>query len=132
MASGGSENIRGTMTVWLEPIFENIDWHRGEYAALERAEDDYNADLEEKEEGPLADRLSQAGDSAQQVFRILLATKPQTIEGLCALIAYVNEVDRRQSEKGHHDDGPRDLVERLRGTVEIRGVGSEYEMRRVA
>jgi hypothetical protein len=114
------------ITTWLDPVLECVDWSCQAQAALERAEEDYNADPEEREEGPIADRMHQAWEYAQWVFDMMLATKPRTHEGLSALITHVSEVARRQNAKGHHDDGPRDLVERLRGVIAIRGVGSVH------
>jgi hypothetical protein len=110
------------ITAWLDPLFELVDWHLQAYAAMETAADDYDADPKEREKGPIADRFHKAVEYAQQVFDMMLATKPRTIEGACALIAHVSEIAKRQNAKGHHDNGPRDLVERLRGVIAIRGV----------
>jgi hypothetical protein len=79
-----SINVGDDRTVWStrsdppDPIFAAIDVHREAYTAMEKAGADYDADPEEKEEGPLADRLREATGGEREVFRILLATKPRT------------------------------------------------------
>jgi hypothetical protein len=106
----------------VDPIFAAIDTHRATYTAMERAEDDYNADPEEKEEGPLADRLMAAGEDEGEAFGDLLATEPRTLEGLLALICYVVEVGKRQEAKGHWDGGREMLFANLREVAAVRGV----------
>jgi hypothetical protein len=72
----GQAGVKGDLTnhgrawVWLDPIFERINWHREKYAEMEKAEVDYDTDPDEKEEGPLEDRLHEAGDCARGVFGI--------------------------------------------------------------
>jgi hypothetical protein len=78
-------------------------------------------DPEEKEEGPIADRLHEAVDRERRAFNILLATEPRTNEKL-ALIAYVDEVGRRQEAKGHWDGGPEMLFANLREVAAVRDV----------
>jgi hypothetical protein len=91
---------------------------------MEKAGADYDADPEEKEEGPFADRMHETGDHERQVFNILLATEPRSLDGLFALVGYVDEVGRRQVAKGHYDDGPEMLFANLREVAVLRGVGS--------
>jgi hypothetical protein len=64
-----------------DPIFAAIDAHRATYTAMERAEDDYNADPEEKEEGPIAERLHEAGDHERQLFNNLLPPSRARLRG---------------------------------------------------
>jgi hypothetical protein len=75
--------------------------HREAYAALEKAEADYNDDPEEKEEGPIADRLHEAVDRERRAFDVMVSTEPRTHNERLSLIAFVDEVARRQEEKGH-------------------------------
>ena len=111
----------------VDPIFAAIDVHRDKYADMEKAEDDYNADLEEREEGPIADRLHEAGGDEREAFNILLATEPSTLDGLFALIAYVDDVGRRQEAKGAWDGGREMLFANLREVAAVRHVGAEYD-----
>jgi hypothetical protein len=106
-----------------DPIFAAIDDHREKYTAVGEAADDYDADPEEKEEGPIADRLSEAGGDERQTFWDLLAAEPRMLDGWSALFGYVGEVARRQEEKGHHDDGPEMLFANLRKVAAVRGSG---------
>jgi hypothetical protein len=105
-----------------DPIFAAIDEHREAYTAMEKAEDDYNADPEEKEEGPIADRLHEAVDRERQVFDVMVSTKPRTDDEALALTAYVDEVAKRQEEKGHWDGGREMLAANLREVAALRGV----------
>jgi hypothetical protein len=69
--------------------------------------------------------MAAVGDQ-QEAYSDLLATEPRTLEGLFALVCYVDEVGRRQSAKGHYDDGPEMLFASLREAAAIRGVGSVH------
>jgi hypothetical protein len=96
--------------------------HRTAYAEMEKAEGDYNSDPEEREEGPIADRLHEAWHCERQAFDIMVATAPRTHNERLALIAYVDEVARRQEEKGHWDGGREILAANLREFAAGRGV----------
>jgi hypothetical protein len=98
----------------------SVSNHREAYAAMERAEGDYNDDPEERDEGPIADRLHEAVDHERQAFDILLATAPRTDGEKLALIAYVDEVATRQEAKGAWDGGREILAANLR---EVAAVG---------
>jgi hypothetical protein len=91
-----------------------ISAHREAYAAMERAEEDYNTDPEEREEGPIADRLHEAWHCERRAFDIMVSTAPRTHNERLALIAYVDEVAMRHEEKGHWDGGRGVLAANLR------------------
>jgi hypothetical protein len=101
-------------------VFAAIEAHREAYTAMEKAEADYNASLED--EGPLADLLHEAGDHERALFHHLISTEPRSLAGFFALIAYVDEVAMRQDAKGAYDDGPEMLFANLREAAAIRGV----------
>ena len=75
--------------------------HLEAYAALEKAEADYNDDPEEREEGPIADRMHEAWHRERRAFDVMVSTEPRTHNERLSLIAFVDEVARRQEEKGH-------------------------------
>jgi hypothetical protein len=97
-----------------------IEAHREAYTEMEKAEDDYNSHPEEKEEGPLADRMREAWHCERQAFDIMVATEPRTHDEKLALIAYVDEVAMRQEEKGHWDGGREILAANLREFAAVR------------
>jgi len=91
--------------------------HREAYTAMEKAEGDYNADPEEREEGPIADRLHEAVDRERRAFDVMVSTGPRTHNERLALIAYVDEVAMRQEAKGAWDGGREILAANLRGLL---------------
>jgi hypothetical protein len=97
--------------------------HRKAYAAMEKAEKDYNDDAEEREEGPLADRMHEAWQCERQAFADMVSTQPRTYNERLALIDYVDEVAMRQEAKGAWDGGREILAANLREFAAVR-VGS--------
>ena len=91
-----------------------IDKHREAYAAMERAEADYNSDPDEREEGPIADRLHEAVDRERRAFDVMVSTAPRTHNERIMLIAYVDEVAMRQEAKGNWDGGREILAANLK------------------
>jgi hypothetical protein len=104
----------------------SVSDHREAYTAMEKAAADYNADPEEKEEGPIADRMREAWHCERQAFDIMVATEPRTHGEKLALIAYVDEVGRRQEAKGAWDGGREILAANLREVAAMRSVGSVH------
>jgi hypothetical protein len=103
-----------------------IEAHRETYTAMDKAEDDYNADTEEKDGGPLGNRMLEAVDFERQAFGIMVATEPRTHNERLALIAYVDEVAMRQEEKGSWDGGREILAANLREFAAMRGAGGVH------
>jgi hypothetical protein len=50
-------------------------------------------------------------------YDALLMARPRTLEGMAAMIRYVDEMSQRQIEKGARDDGPAILAANLKETV---------------
>jgi hypothetical protein len=98
----------------------SVSDHRKEYSAREKAEGDYNEDPEEREEGPIADRMHEAADRERRAFDVMVSTEPRTHGEKLALIAYVDEVAMRQEEKGHWDGGRQILAANLREFAAVR------------
>jgi hypothetical protein len=88
--------------------------HREAYAEMENLEGDYNASAEDGEGGPIEKRMHEACDRERAAFDIMVSTEPRTHNERLALIAYVDEVGRRQEEKGHWDGGREILAANLR------------------
>ena len=91
----------------------SVSNHREAYAALERAEADYNDDPEEREEGPIADRMNEAWHRERRAFDVMVSTRPRSHNEKLALIAYVDEVAMRQEARGNWDGGREILAANL-------------------
>jgi hypothetical protein len=95
--------------------------HREAWASMEKAEGDYNASAEDGEGGPIEKQMHEAWHCERAAFDIMVSTEPRTHGERLALIAYVDEVARRQEEKGAWDGGREILAENLREFAAVRG-----------
>jgi hypothetical protein len=99
---------------------ELIDIDRPVYAALCKAQDDYDAsDEANPEDDDLEAEMNKALQRHQKVYGDLLEARPRTPEEMAAMIIYVNEVAKQQGDKGHHDDGPAILMANLKEIVSL-------------
>jgi hypothetical protein len=101
-------------------LLDLIEINRAVYAALCKAEDDFNSsDESNPEDGDLEMAMNRAVEIHQRTFSELLIARPRTPEEMAAMIVYVNEVAKQQIEKGHHDDGPAILAANLKEVVRL-------------
>jgi hypothetical protein len=98
--------------------------HREAYAAMKKPGAVYDASPEDEDGGPLADRMHEAADRERQAFDVMVSTEPRARNERLALIAYVDEVARRQEEKRALGWRPEILAANLREFAAVRGVGS--------
>jgi hypothetical protein len=106
----------------------SVSDHRKAYAALEKAEGDYNEDPEEREEGPLADRMHEAWQCERRAFDVMVSTEPRTHNERLALVAYVDEVAMRQEARGNWDGGREILAEKLREFAAVRAGSAKLQL----
>jgi hypothetical protein len=64
--------------------------------------------------------MHEAAGRERQAFDIMVSTEPRSRNERLALIAYVDEVARRQEKKGHWDGGREILAANLREFVAVR------------
>ncbi len=100
-----------------DDIFDFIETHRAALALRDKAEAEFDA-AEEDDEG-LASTMLAALRIERRLYDGLLAAKPRTVEGMAALIRYVDEVSRQQHERGDIDDDPVILATNLKAIVHL-------------
>ncbi len=101
----------------MNDINDDIETHRAAYALLAKAEADLN-DAADRDD-TLRGAMLTACRIERRLYDALLTAKPSTVEGMMALIRYVDDVARQQDEKGHRDDGPGILAVNLKEMVRL-------------
>jgi hypothetical protein len=102
-----------------DDVLDFIETHRAAYAVLAKAEDDFNASTAPDDNDPMQAPMHTACRIERRLYDALLSARPSTVEGMAALIGYVDEVARQQDERGHRDDGPGILLANLKEMVRL-------------
>jgi hypothetical protein len=100
-----------------DDVLDFIETHRSALALRERVEAEFDAAAADDES--LAIRMLTALRIERRLYDALLTAKPRTVEGMAALIRYVDEVSRQQHERGDVDYGPAILAANLKEIVHL-------------
>jgi hypothetical protein len=100
-----------------DDILDFIETHRAARVLSDKAEADYNA-VDDQDE-TLAGAMLTALRIERRLYEALLTAKPSTIEGMVALIRYVDEVSQHRKERGDFDDSPKILMANLQEIIRL-------------
>lgn len=92
-------------------VLDFIASHRAARALSDKAEADFNAAADDDD--TLEEAMLAAVGIERRLYDVMLSAKPSTIEGMTALIRYVDEVSGQQIERGHSDHSPEILMANL-------------------